>query len=218
MAGRFLLPFASLPRLFFSPFPIPAFHRPFAPLAVRFFTLSLFLSLSHLRDGWKPKVLSFNVILRYESCLSTTASYGLWSSFLLSRYWGFISSRNFASLPFRWSVRSLDGYRWEVGSLNLEPRLQQSWIDWNIVILSFFFFFSKLQNCLIRQLSILTSTFCAKFERLSKACRRLVYCIFTMYLTNCIIGILYFIFILYFWLNYRILRITRMFYKYHEYK
>ena len=113
MAGRFLLPFASLPRLFFSPFPIPAFHRPFAPLAVRFFTLSLFLSLSHLRDGWKPKVLSFNVILRYESCLSTTASYGLWSSFLLSRYWWFISSRNFASLPFRWSVRSLDGYRWE---------------------------------------------------------------------------------------------------------
>ena len=82
-----------------------------------------------------------------------------------------------------------------VGSLNSEPRLQQSWIDWNTVILSFF---SKLQNCLIRQLLILTSTFCAKFERLSKACRRLVYCIFTMYLTNCIIGILYFIFILYF--------------------
>ena len=115
MAGRFLLPSASLPLLLF-PFSDSRFSSSLSFLRVPF-SLSLSLSLSHFHNGWKPKVLPFNVVLRYESRLNRARLpvMGLWPSFffLLPRYWRFISSRIFASLLLRWTVRSLDAHCWK---------------------------------------------------------------------------------------------------------
>ena len=155
MAGRFLLPSASLPLLLF-PFSDSRFSSSLSFLRVPF-SLSLSLSLSLISTTAENRKFYHSTSFFVMNLVWTGHDCQLWASGLRFFFCfpdigdlflpGFSLRYSFAG-PFDHSTRI-------VGNPNMEPRFPRSWIELEYCncVIDFFFFVSKLRNCLIRQLS-----------------------------------------------------------------